>query len=236
MTPEREPWADYDPFLDDLKRYFQDVAELTADGEDIDNNSSRLVLAFYDMLEKLELTDMHVIEKINSLLPKGGVEEFTLDALVLEYKLAPIRLMNQRQPDCPLPLEKLTPKRIETIFNLALAGEEIRHDDCSSGYDANSIACDHSLTCPKRLCRHIGIELFELLTIQRAFQEDYVKPQRDPTCANLLQLEQTLLAHQLMLPTEITVHRNQTYRYFEDQMQYMSPPEVPRTNDEASED
>lgn len=81
----------------------------------------------------------------------------------------------------------------------------------------------------------IGKEVFELLVIQRSYQEDYLDPKDDPTCANLLQIQQSLIAHKLMLPTEITVYRNLAYRYIAEQMHYITPPDSPRANGDITE-
>lgn len=149
MRPEREPWAEHDPFLDDLKRYFRDVAAFEADGEsDAENNRSRLAMACYDMLEKIGEEDTQIIEGVERLLPSGILGEFTMAELTLEYKLAPLRLLNQHQPECPLTLERLTPKRIETIFDQSLAGEAVAHEGCITGDELGSVACEHGLTCP----------------------------------------------------------------------------------------
>lgn len=218
---EHEPYVEHDPFSDALKTYLRDVQALEADGElELDNNRDRLKFAFYDLLDALGVPTETSIEKMNTVLPTADLEGAGISELALQYKLAPIRLLDQRQPDCPFPIELLTVQRIEKVFNLILAGEEIQHANCIDGSEEGSLMCEHALTCPMRIGRYVGKNILELLVIQRQIQED-IEPQSDPTFFNLLQLHKSLVSNQLMLPGEIEVHTKLARDYADEQFAYM---------------
>lgn len=200
---ESEPRVDHDPFSDGLLTYMRDVEAMKADGlEDIGNNRLRLKYAFSDLLEHLNVSPEVAIEKAETLIPSASHEELGLSELLMQYKLAPLRLLDQRQPDCPLALEDLTVLRIEKIFDYALAGEGMDHLGCPEGDIETSLSCPQNLTCPVLLSRRIGKDLLGLLVVRRQLSDE-IEPQFDQTLFNLLQLKRSLIVNQVMSPAEI---------------------------------
>lgn len=233
---ESEPQLEPDMFSDDLKRYMLDVMALEADGmADLDNNRIRLTQSFDSLLERLSVEDMTALEKINTMLPVSVGRDLALPELVLQYKIAPLKLIDPQFPDPVLPLESLTPRRIEAVFNHVLAGEEVRHPDCITGDERGKLECERTEVCPMRYGRFVGKELLELFAIQRHLQQDDIEPQLDPALYNLLQIERSLVSHQLMLPGEIGVHANLAIKYIDEQLRFILPPDLPRTNDETND-
>ncbi len=232
MTPEREPQLEPDMFLDDLKRYMLDVMALEADGmDDIDNNRFHLAQAFDSMLERLGVTDLDVVEKLSMMLPLAVDDDLDLHDLVLQYKLAPLKLIDQNLLDPVLPLEVLTPQRIEAIFNHSLADEEEKHADCITGDEQGNFGCEQATVCPMRFGRYVGKDLLRLLAIQRRLDEGDIEPQLDPAVYNLSHLRKVLIDHELMVPGEVDVHINIAVKYIEAQLRFLGRPDLPRTND-----
>lgn len=234
--PERGPEREQDVFLDNLRSYMHDVAALDAEGNEmIENNRIRLANSFDTLLENLGVPNEIAMTKLMSLLPLEQTGVLEPDELVLQYKVAPLRLLDQKQTDCALPLEKLTAHRIEMIFDVVLAGEEVRHGECITGEESDKLMCDHNLTCPMKLGRVIGKDLLQLMVVQRHFSEDDVEPQHDPTFFNLIQLGRTLITHELMTPEEINTYRKLSEQYAFEQLTYITPQGPPRAHDETDE-
>lgn len=231
MNPEFE-LSGYDPFQEALQKYMRDVGAFALEGESgYENNYDRIRYAFFDLLESVGVADDDAIVKMDELLPRFDGLDLGLDELGLQYKLAPLRLMHQLQPDCVLPLEKLTTDRIRTTFNLSLAGEQAVHNDCIAGGEGNQFLCRHALTCPILVARRIGKDMLELLEIQQMFFK-HIEPEVVLDNENLRQLKQTLRTHDLMTSMEIEVYLHNAAAYAREQVMYIFPPQ-PRLNEEA---
>lgn len=214
---EYEPTEPYDPIIVNLTRYMRDVYSIKADMEieqDIKSINFRLAESLYDILELAGASYGATLDHLEAILPQATIEDIGVNELVSQYKLAPLRMLNQRTPGWVFPLERLTPLRIEKFYNFVLAGEETRHDmDCISGDEQAILLCDFALTCPMRLGRTVGKDLLGLYVIQDRFNEDSTDEVDTLISRNINQLRETLVAHHLLFPSEVTVYTKLATRY-----------------------